>query len=47
MGALLLGSIIFIVIFVVAAFLISDYATKEVNDENLKKEYRTYNTNYN
>ncbi len=41
MGAILLGSIIFIVIFVVAAFLIQDYATKDVNDPNLKTEYRT------
>ena len=40
MGAIFLGSIIFIIIFLVAAFLISDHVTKEVNDVNLKTEYR-------
>jgi len=42
MGAILLGSIIFIVIFVVAAYLIQDHVTKEVNDMILKSEYRKY-----
>lgn len=41
MGAILLGSIVFIVLFLVAAFLIQDHVTKEVNDQNLKAEYRT------
>jgi len=41
MGAILLGSIVFIVIFLVAAFLIQDHVTKEVNDPNVKSEYRT------
>lgn len=41
MGAILLGSIIYIIIFVVAAFLIQDHVTKQVNDPNVKKEYRT------
>jgi len=41
MGAILLGTIIYIVIFVVAAFLIQDHVTKQVNDPNLKSEYRT------
>lgn len=41
MGAILMGSLIFVVIFVVAAYLISDHATKQVEEENLKKEYRT------
>jgi len=40
MGAILIGSIIFIVIFLISASLIQDYATKEVNDNIVKNEYR-------
>ena len=42
MGAILLGSIIYLVIFVVAAFLISEHVAKTVNDPVIKKEYRVY-----
>ncbi len=41
MGALLIGTVIFIIIFVIAAYLIQDHATKEANDPKIKNEYRT------
>jgi hypothetical protein len=41
MAAILIGSIIYICIFVGAAYLIQDKVTKDVNDEKLKSEYRS------
>jgi len=40
MGAILLGTVVYIVIFVVAAYFISDYVTKDVSNPVVKKEYR-------
>ena len=42
MGAILIGSIIYIIIFVVTAYFIQQKVTSEVNDEKLKSEYRGY-----
>ena len=40
MGAIFLGTIIYIIIFVVAAYFICDHVTKDVSDAAVKKEYR-------
>ena len=40
MGAILLGTIIYIIIFVVSAFFITEHVTKDVSDAAVKKEYR-------
>lgn len=40
MSAILTGSIIYFVLFLVAAYFISDRATRDVNDEKLRSEYR-------
>jgi len=40
MAAIWIGSIVYFIIFVVAAFFIQDKVTKDVNDEKLKSEYR-------
>jgi hypothetical protein len=39
MGPILTGTIAYFVIFVVSAWFINDYVTKDVNDANVKKEY--------
>ena len=40
MGALIVGTVIYLIVFVVAAYFIQDRATKDVNDEKLRSEYR-------
>jgi hypothetical protein len=40
MGALIIGSVIYFAIFLIAAYLIQDKVTKDVNDEKLRSEYR-------
>lgn len=40
MGAIFLGTVVYIIIFVVAAYLITDYVTKDVSNAAVKKEYR-------
>ncbi len=40
MGALLIGTIIYFAIFLVAAYLIQDRVTKDERDEKLRSEYR-------
>jgi hypothetical protein len=40
MAAILIGSITYFVLFVIAAYLIQDYATKDVADSKIKGEYR-------
>lgn len=40
MAAIIIGSVIFIVIFIAAAVLIQNHVTKEVSDEKIKSEYR-------
>jgi hypothetical protein len=40
MATLLLGSFIYLVIFLIGAYLISERATKDVIDQKLKSEYR-------
>ena len=40
MGAILIGTIIYFVIFVVAAFLIQERVTRDEKDEKLRSEYR-------
>jgi hypothetical protein len=42
MGAILIGSIIYLIIFIVAAYLIQEKVTREVSDGKLKSEYRGY-----
>lgn len=46
MGAILLGSFIYFVLFLVAAYFITDKTTKDVNDPKLKSEYRWYNNSF-
>ena len=40
MGALIIGSLVYLVLFIVAAYFIQDRATKDVNDQKLRSEYR-------
>jgi hypothetical protein len=40
MLAILIGSVIYIIVFIVAASLITTKVTKDVSDEKLKNEYR-------
>ena len=40
MGAIMIGTIVYFVIFVIAAFLIQDKVTRDEKDEKLKSEYR-------
>ena len=40
MGAIIIGTIIYIIIFFVAAYFITDHVTKDVSDAAVKKEYR-------
>ena len=40
MGAILTGSIIYFVIWILAAFLIQEKVTRDEKDEKLIKEYR-------
>lgn len=40
MAAILIGTIIYLVIFAIAAYFIQDKVTKQENDEKLKSEYR-------
>ncbi len=40
MAALLIGTMIYLIVFVIAAYFIQDKATKDVNDQKLRSEYR-------
>jgi hypothetical protein len=40
MGAIITGSIIYFIIFVVAAYLIQEKVTRDERDEKLRSEYR-------
>jgi hypothetical protein len=40
MGALIIGTAIYFVIFLIAAYLIQDKVTKDEKDEKLRSEYR-------
>jgi hypothetical protein len=40
MGALVIGTIIYFIVFVVAAFLIQERVTRDEKDEKLRSEYR-------
>jgi len=40
MGALIVGTVIYLIVFVIAAYFIQDKATKDVNDQKLRSEYR-------
>ncbi len=40
MAAILIGTIIYLVVFVVAAYLIQEKVTRDVNDEKIRSEYR-------
>lgn len=40
MGAILLGTVVYFIIFAVSAFFISEHVTKDVSDANVKREYR-------
>lgn len=42
MSGILIGSIAFVGLFIVSAYIISDQVTKDVSDDNLKSEYRRY-----
>ncbi len=42
MSAILIGSFIYFVVFLIAAYFISDRATSGVNDDKLRSEYRKY-----
>ena len=42
MGAILIGTIVYFILFIVASYFIQDYATKDVVDPKVKNEYRTY-----
>jgi hypothetical protein len=40
MGAILIGTIIYFIVWIVAAFLIQERVTRDEKDEKLIKEYR-------
>jgi phosphotransferase system glucose/maltose/N-acetylglucosamine-specific IIC component len=40
MAAIVIGTILYIIIFFVAAFFIQDYVTKQTNNEKVKSEWR-------
>ena len=40
MGAILIGTLVYLAVFVVAAYLIQERVTRDVNDEKLRSEYR-------
>jgi len=40
MAALIIGTILYFIIFVIAAYLIQEKVTKDEKDEKLKSEYR-------
>ena len=40
MGAIMIGTIVYFVLFVIAAFLIQEKVTRDEKDEKLKSEYR-------
>ena len=40
MGAIIIGTVVYLVLFAVAAYFIQHTATKDVNDEKLRSEYR-------
>ena len=40
MGAIVIGTIIYFIVFVVAAFLIQEKVTRDEKDEKLRSEYR-------
>ncbi len=40
MGALVIGTIVYLIVFAVAAYFIQEKATRDVNDQKLKSEYR-------
>jgi hypothetical protein len=39
---IVIGSCVFVAIYFVSAVLISNYVTKDVNDDKIKTEYRQY-----
>jgi len=42
MVALIVGSVLFFIIYCVAAYFIQDYVSKQTNDEKIKSEWRWY-----
>lgn len=42
MVAIIVGTVLYVIIFAVAAFFIQDYVTKQTDNEKIKSEWRWY-----